>query len=224
MTETTQTRNNLYRIASFDRVVSILKDKQMFFARPSSWEDPHETVLDHPSAKKIFAQCWCMKSTSDAMWRIYSPDTLGVRIGTTRARLKAELETAKKAKIVRYMMRDVAYHEPAKFRAEIKAARAALADDARLETAASTLFLKRAAFSHEDEVRVVANSRTEVADDAKGMFVPVDPSRLIRSILFDSRAKQAFVDAFTHYIQDELGFEGEIGRSVLYDQPKRNAR
>ena len=121
-------------------------------------------------------------------------------------------------------MHDVVYHEPLKFRTEIKAARAILADDARLETAASTLFLKRAAFSHKDEVRVVANSRTEVADDAKGMFMPVDPSRLIRSILFDSRAKQAFVDAFTHYIQDELGFEGEIGRSVLYDQPKKNAR
>jgi len=221
-TEKVKPSNNLYRIMSFDRVVSILQDKKMFFARPSAWDDPHETVLDHENAQSVFGQCWCMKSTSDAMWRIYSQDTLGVRLGTTRARLKAVLRQASASKMIGFKTREVSYERPKDFRRKVAEAQQRFRDDPTLSNAAETLFLKREAFSHEEEYRVVINHREPVASEAKGVLVPVDPARLIRSILFDSRAKPAFAEAFTHYVVGELGFEGDIGQSVLYDRPRHS--
>lgn len=71
----------LYRIMRFDHAVQVLKGA-LYFSHPSQWEDPYETHVKHSYDHAIFAQCWTTASMSDAMWRIYSPNFLGVRLRT----------------------------------------------------------------------------------------------------------------------------------------------
>ena len=60
----------------------------------------------------MFAQCWGKKSMSDAMWRIYSPDHLGVRIKTTRAKLELVLKNfVKKNEGFKLRLKDVTYEK-----------------------------------------------------------------------------------------------------------------
>src|SRR5574343_340232 len=82
---------NLYRIMSFDRAAAILSTGKLYFSHPSVWDDPFERAIIHPLSKDVFAQCWCRTAISDAMWRIYSPHGLGVRVATTRERLQRAL-------------------------------------------------------------------------------------------------------------------------------------
>lgn len=70
----------LYRIFKFEHLVDIFKKSELFFARPTTWDDPYERRIDHPAMNEVFAQCWCRRVVSDAMWRIYSQNTFGVRI------------------------------------------------------------------------------------------------------------------------------------------------
>ena len=132
------------------------------------------------------------------------------------------LDQARSQDLIGYKAREVSYEKPKVFRSKVSEARQRFNEKPSLGNAAETLFLKREAFSHEEEYRVIINHRAPVPSEDKGELVPIDPDRLIRSILFDSRAKPAFVDAFTHYVVEELGFDGDVGQSVLYDRPKHS--
>ena len=81
----------LYRIIRFERFVPMLRDNEWHFAHPSVWEDPFEVRVTNALSNAVFAQCWCRDGVSDAMWRIYSPDRLSVRIRTTEQKLKLAL-------------------------------------------------------------------------------------------------------------------------------------
>ena len=83
----------LYRIVRFDRLVQMFKTGAWHFAHPSAWEDPYEIRTTNAMSDRIFALCWCRDGVSDAMWRIYSPDRLGVRIRTRMDRLQTSLST-----------------------------------------------------------------------------------------------------------------------------------
>ena len=101
--------SSLYRILSFDRLVEIFQNRELFLSHPSNWEDPYETVLDHKHSSSFFAQCWCKHGVSDAMWRIYSPNQLAVRIRTTKERLEQELNAAAMKHSLRFIVKDVEY-------------------------------------------------------------------------------------------------------------------
>ena len=100
----------LYRITSFDRVVQMLESNEIYFAHPSSWEDPYETRLVHRQSQFVYGLCWCKIGVSDAMWRVYSPNNIGVRIRTTRERLRAALQDRQsKQPDFRWQLQDVRY-------------------------------------------------------------------------------------------------------------------
>lgn len=46
--------------------------------------------IRHTKSSALFAQCWSKVAESDAMWRIYSQNGLGVRVGTTNKKLARE--------------------------------------------------------------------------------------------------------------------------------------
>ena len=151
----TKSESHLYRIASFDRAADIITGRKLYFSHPSEWEDPYEKVLNHDRAKAVFAQCWCRKGVSDAMWRIYSPHSIGVRIGTTSQRLKKALEVEKARRKLSFKIARVEYRYQEELDAELANARNELAAKYSFENAAVPLFLKRKAFDHERETRVV---------------------------------------------------------------------
>lgn len=80
------------------------------------------------------------------------------------------------------------------------------------------LFLKREAFSHENEWRVVLYG--EGGDPTPtGMSVPVDANRLIDSLLVDPRANRSELELVTRAFRD-VGYIGRIKRSALYEPPE----
>lgn len=213
--------SNLYRIVSFDRAVQILQSNTLYFAHPSEWEDPYEQGLLHKRSNNIFAQCWCRKAVSDAMWRIYSPNNLGVRLGTTRQLLSAALKEAQKTQKIRFKIQNVKYM----FQEELQFARqdvaTALNERYTVRKAIEPLFMKRNAFHHEYEVRaVVYDPEPQPTDNVKGVIIPVDARALIRSIWIDPRAPKEFVEAYSLYLKRKLKFLGIVKKSTLYDAPE----
>lgn len=219
----TSKATNLYRIASFDKAVDILTSRKLYFAHPSTWDDPYERVLKHDRAKAIFAQCWCRKALSDAMWRIYSSNGLGVRIGTTRQRLHAALSVAKVSQKINFKIQNVEYLYQEELDVELKKAKDSLAANYTFANAVEPLFLKRKAFDHEQETRVLVydNSTYLKDEDTKGITIDIEPFDVITSIWIDPRAPEAYVDAYKFYLKKRLGFPGTVEKSRLYLVPNQ---
>lgn len=218
----TSKTSNLYRIVSFDRAVDIIKNKRLYFAHPSTWDDPYEQVLHHDQFKAIFAQCWCRKALSDAMWRIYSPNGLGVRIATTRQRLTQALQLAKKDKIFSFTIQNVEYLFQEELDFELGKARDRLAAARTFGNATAPLFLKRKAFDHEREARVVIHDpAANKVPEMKGITVAIDPFEVITSIWIDPRAPDSIVEAYKFYLEEKLDFPGTVEKSRLYLVPNR---
>jgi len=221
-----KTRNewetSLFRIMSFNRLVEIFQRRELYFSHPSNWEDPYETILSHKYANAFFAQCWCKKGVSDAMWRIYSPHQIAVLIRTTPETLKSQMNKAAKKLSFRFMIEDVKYLRQAQVESEMRAAAQKLRARFNADVAAKTLFFKRDAFSHESEVRVVVypNRMSKNVEFSRGIRIPIDPYELIRVVLVDPRAPQAYVDAYKYYLQAKLGYRRNILKSMLYSSPE----
>ncbi|WPH22339.1 DUF2971 domain-containing protein [Variovorax paradoxus] len=214
----TSTKENLYRILPFDRAVEILKGS-LYFSHPSTWDDPFETIVDHDKAHAMFAQCWCMNGVSDAMWRIYSPTTLGVRIRTTRKKLDAAMKSGLKPGYKK-RIRKVEYETTAavKTRAEQIAKELNLAFDPK--KAADLFYMKRSAFEHEQEVRALLYCEDAPADQPKkGWAIQVNGHELVESIVLDPRVPDHFSAAMRMYLKSKIGFKGPVQKSVLYTKP-----
>lgn len=211
---------NLYRIASFDRAAEIIASRRLYFAHPSTWDDPYEKVLKHERAKAIFAQCWCRKALSDAMWRIYSPHGLGVRIGTTRPRLQRALTKAKELRPIRFRIQNVEYLFQEELDFELRSVRDKLEKKYTFNNATKPLVLKRKAFDHERETRVVVyDSSCLSGEPRKGITIDIDPFEVLTSIWIDPRAPDEVVNAYSYYLKDKLMFPGTVKKSRLYDAP-----
>lgn len=208
----------LYRILGFRHVVDLLESKELHFASPAQWEDPYEKVLVHRRSHAVFAQCWSKNAASDAMWRIYSADRTAVRIRTSRARLQRELTKHAEERRIDFLIGDVDYLPSRQVNARIAALATDLERNYTSRRAADALLVKRDAFDHEAEVRVIIHDRN-LAGQVKpkpSYRLPVSIDGLIDSIFFDPRADDAFVKMCTYYLENSLNFEGTISKSALY--------
>ena len=215
------TATNLYRIVSFDRAAEIITKRKLYFAHPSTWDDPYERVLRHERSRAIFAQCWCRKAVSDAMWRIYSPHCLGVRIGTTKQRLQRVLEKAKAKKLIgAFRIQNVEYLYEGELQLKLQDIRSRLASSYTFSNAAEPLFKKRKAFDHERECRVLLfNKKWLEGEPAKGQSIEVDPFEVLTNIWIDPRAPEEVLNAYRYYLKDKLEFPGTVAKSKLYEAP-----
>jgi hypothetical protein len=196
-------------------VVDLFETQQLYFAPPSSWEDPYERVLQHKRSDRFFAQCWSKKSVSDAMWRIYSPERTGIRIRTSREKLISSLKENKAATDTGFLVRDVNYVTLGELNQGLSKIASALRTKYVSRKAADALLLKRDAFDHEAEVRAILNA-SKASAGAKSLRVPIDPHLFIENIYFDPRVDPTFEKVCTHYLISALGYKGKIGRSSLY--------
>jgi len=224
----TRANDNLYRYISFERLCELFETKQLFFAHPTTWQkgDPYETILEHDTAHRVFALCWCRESYSDAMWRIYCGEEAGVRIGTTIARLQAALKSAKMRGEIKYGIRRVRYPRTmASYRTQIDAAQERFRKDPTLTKAVDTLFLKRKAYRHECETRAVISVRPglKLKRGAPGYKLEIDPHQLIRSVLIHPRASAEEVSRLKKEIKERLRFKGTVKQSLLYTKPEKDA-
>lgn len=211
----------LYRIMDFSRVVQIFERKELYFANPSTWDDPYEQLIKHAKDHALFGQCWSRSGTSDALWRIYSKDGMGVRISTTEEQLRAVIKAGIKDKEYRHRIRSVEYVSLRDLNARAKIIAANQKSFLDVGETVDMLYVKRTAFSHENELRATIYCPSEVrAEGKKGITIPVDPHSFINRILLDPRASNELVDSFKFFFKKKLGFQGEVAQSVLYRKPK----
>lgn len=251
----------LYRTFGIERLMQLLTERRLTLLEPSKWEDPYEQALQDiatnvgPSEKpSLFGLCWTTKARSDALWRIYSPNKLGVRISTTLGRLRKSISENSLRTINQnnLFLGKVTYLPEKSFRGttfdfgknllgldsgdfnrDIHTIADAIEDmvthratpEARTpRNIAKALFLKRTAFDHEQEVRLLYVDTTRSSSEAKnsdGLFhLAIDPMTLIRGIQFDPRLTDDVYAALSKSVKAVVGSSKiSIHKSDLYKGP-----
>lgn len=159
---------HIYRIISVERLFELFENRQNVLVKPKRWDDPFENFILRARIRlqtgqlaqfsfhdQLYGQCWTLQSASDAMWRIYSHDRNAVRIRSTIRIVAESLSTAlgDYAQIqafigkVRYL--------PSRRLSAFASSWLPGAHRLRARVSAETLLVKRPAFKHEREVRLL---------------------------------------------------------------------
>jgi hypothetical protein len=207
----------LYRIISFQHAVQIFERKELCFSHPSNWEDPYETRLIHRENHKVFAQCWCSNGVSDAMWRIYSPNHLGIRISTSPKKLRTALENGINGSEKKIRMDDVSYMSQSSLNIKSRKITEELKRDFDIMKSTDLLFMKRWPYEHESEYRVVVIDQQP--PEGSGVTISINPNQVIDSILIDPRAPKELADALVFYFKEKIGYKRKCEKSRLYKTP-----
>jgi DUF2971 family protein len=215
----------LYRYISFRRFMDFVETKQISLSRIINWQDTWEI----PSAKlpiqaddgsirfslwnigeSMFGQCWSLHEESDAMWRIYSQHNEGVVIQASVKKFDL-LEDIKFGALA-----SVIYYDDLKTALD----RIEGSPSHRNFEPFTQAFLKRRAFEHEKEVRLVTmdDERCLVKKPSEGVSridVDLDPLEFIEGITIDPRADDRHVAVLQKYCE-RTGFKIKPIRSTLY--------
>ena len=219
----------IYRIMTVDRLLDMFETSTNVLVKPSLWDDPFENFLFNTQViqeggeyvsvlrDRAYGQCWSLNIESDAMWRIYAPGKNGVKVQTTISRLYNSLyrSTSEYPKMSCYIGK-VDYHSRNKLTKLAREVRS----DGRVMTGsyyqAKSLLMKRVAFKHEEEVRLIyldPRNRT----NKKIHSYHFDPLLNIESMTFDPRMGESLYRVYKKHIES-LGFSGKIIQSGLYKE------
>ena len=224
---------SIYRIFSRERFIQLYETKKLVLVKPKKWEDQFENFIMNATGntksgikfkvgfrEKYYGQCWTTKRESDAMWRIYSHDKKGIKIKTTIRKLfEALYNQAGQFKDISCFIGKVEYFSTSKLLdllSDPEKMAANLTDGLGVRQA-STLLLKRIAFSHEKEVRLIYSSPHELHSDL--FEFTIDPNDLIDQIVFDPRIDDSSYKADKAFLLAR-GFKKGIVKSKLYKIPE----
>ncbi len=198
----------LYKIIPYKYLLQWIYAEKVRFDQVSKWDDVYELFLfkqnyvqkdGSPYNLKaenfaFYGQSWTLlTSESDALWRIYSPDKLSVKIKTTYNKIGELLENsdAFSQKMGAYFGM-VEYMKTKQIEEKIDEY---VKDITSENNIANSLCIKRDAFFHEKEFRIILWKET--VKEVDGRNVPseipnyinlsIRPSELIQEISFDYR-------------------------------------
>ena len=193
----------IYHIFSFEYFKALLESRSLYFKRIVEWYDTYEyPVRFMPEDRKelivryLFGICFAQQYDKEAMWKLYAGDDYktGVCVKTTVKRVYDAIKNytehewrngfVAKVKYVPYLD-----DEPAKMFFE--------SDKTTYPDYMYPAFIKRDAFSYEDEIRIMIfdPSRAEKGQIESSINVPVDLSfidGIILSPYFPSDKKEEF--------------------------------
>ena len=220
----------IYRIIPIKRLEQLFSCNSNVLVSPEKWDDPFENFIlkskimfDDGELGEIgfrndyYAQCWSLHSASDAMWRIYSPDSRSVRIRTTIRKLAESLSVnLKEWKNTQCFIGKVDYLPNKKL---LDFANTVLTGMPTPPDFAKTFLVKRPAFEHEKEVRLIFFDKNNVVN-ADIYKYDVDPHLLIDQIMTDPRLTKNESLVSKLEIKKTTGYTGPIKRSLLYSLPE----
>ena len=225
---------HIYRIMPQAYVFALFRDKENVLSQVGNWKDKFENFqlnlggilngqrFGYGFRDDFVGQCWTRHSLSEAMWGIYANDASKryLRIRSTPRKLLAPLVAAHPL-----MPQDTCFVGRVEYKGE-NDLEAYVRNNGRLEVSAMgfarSLLLKRRAFKHEDEVRLLYFGDAG-AYDAKGLYrYRVDPHEMITQIMADPSRDRRTWNADKAAIAKATGFTGEIKRSKIYDPPGWN--
>lgn len=234
----------VYRIFPFQRVLEMFGQRQLVLVRPEHhWEDPYENFLFSASLtlegvpvptdqikNELYGQCWMLTTESDAMWRIYSPrpECGGVRVRSTVRKLLQVIINGcahPRGFDVACFAGKVAYLDQAEILNIANEVGAAFLREPEGVHAIECLLIKREAYEHEQEVRLIYRTDCDSHDPRTcndiAMF-EFDPNLVFEEITFDSRFPITDYQTRQHILQNQFHYSGAINRSTLYDVPILN--
>lgn len=225
----------VHRTFSSDRFIDLVGTKVNGLVSPGRWDDPFENfLLAHtlvrtpdgelgtlePLAADWYGQCWTMTADSDAMWRIYSPHHTGIK---ATARLGDLLDGL--ARSVRLSVRlqafagKVEYKDQAAITSHMSSLTFTdLAMGGTNDRFAELLCVKREAFAHEDEIRLLYCDAEPKVGDGTVYLYHFDPNATLASVEIDPRLSQPEADAVARELR-AAGLTVPAMRSTLYDVP-----
>ena len=223
---------NIYHIMSEDYVFSLFTDRENVLSQVHNWKDKFENFqlklggmidnekFDYGFKNDLVGQCWTRHSLSEAMWGIYAndPKKRYLRIRSTPRKLLTSLVDAHPD-----MPDDNCFVGGVEYKTE-KGLKTYLENNGNLDVSpirfAQSLLLKRRAFRHESEIRLIYFGDAKKYD-AKGLYrYKVDPHQMITQIFADPNRDRRNWKADRDAIKVATGFKGEIKRSKIYDPPE----
>jgi len=221
----------IYRMISLDRLYELFSTKKNVLVSPKKWDDPFENFILNSKARlpdgeivglgfrdDFYGQCWTRHKASDAMWRIYSPDSNGVRIKTTILKLAGSLaSTLGDRENVQCCIGKVSYLNNSKLMAFANTVFKSHTNPPA-HVLAKTLLVKRPAFRHENEVRLLYFEKENGKTNTIYKY-DIDPHTLIDQIMIDPRLKYSEFTKSKSDIKSITGFKARILRSRLYAIP-----
>lgn len=210
---------SLFRFMDLKQFLALIEKKKTYLTRIIEWEDPWEAPLRnlptsregslehslYSSDEDIYGQCWTRVET-DAMWRIYSPNKDGIMIETKVKKIN-NLNN-----LPRSCLAPIQYFDKLKNGIEEL-------QQKKYPQLYHSVFLKRRAFEHENEVRLVANYQHENIErkhSPKIIEIPIDPIEFIISVTVDPRADEWYVETVRLYCK-RFGFKFIVHKSDLYE-------
>ncbi len=221
----------VYRIMKQEHVISLFRNSQNAMSKFGNWKDKFENFLmscgheingikhDNTVREKMVAQCWTKEKYAEAMWGIYAnnPNERFLRIRSTPRKLlngliRAQPEQANALSRVG----NVEYKSISEIRAFYDAGKS---KEVTQQLLFQSLLIKRRAFAHEREVRLIYCAMFESLN-GKGLFwYPVNPHEMVTQILADPNRSRTNWNTEKAQIRSQTRFSGEIKRSKVYDAP-----
>lgn len=214
---------------------SLWEDPFENFILNSTGKLPSGQFFKISSRDKYFGQCWSLKKESDAMWRIYSQhikdektgnlitDNIGVKVKSTIRKVFEPLFNTQKSAINPYngfpyiltsFIGKVEYKSKRDLVDLLSGDLSGYIFDQSGKGQASTLMLKRIAFTHEKEVRIV-HSYDECDESDKIYPYTIDPNYCFEEIVVDPRiSKEDYLKIKN--ILSKTGYKNKIIQSGLY--------
>ncbi len=225
----------IYRIVSIERLIELYKKKENTLLNPDTWDDPYENFIlkskvrmasgeirEYGFHTHFYGQCWSLHKASDAMWRIYSKDQCGVRIRTTVRKLANSLsDSGVKLPDVTCYIGKVRYLTSKDLKDYSNSAYLVYEDGSfAVDGLFKSLLVKRKAFSHEKEVRLIYGDVTS-DNSTNNMFVyKFDPHQTIDQLMLDPRLTYSQYIENKSRIKTEAEAKCKIMRSLLYAAPE----
>lgn len=199
-------------------------------------ETPYRQEFFDKARRQVFGQCWTITPESDAMWRIYStvskdartnrstdPSVEGVRVRTTPRKLRASLlawcptthfDDSCFLGRVEYLPESSLLQQITNL-----VAKEGIQAFAGGRGHADALLVKRDAFAHEQEVRLVYVEPDEPEPEVPSpiRFMDIDPSELFEELILDPRLGADDVADRTEEIRSN-GYDGRVDKSLLYQR------
>jgi hypothetical protein len=223
----------IYRVTSVPRLFALFETKQNVLVKPKKWEDPFENFILRAKVRlqtgelaglafhdQIYGQCWTLHAASDAMWRIYSPKADAVRLRTTVRKLAESLSrTCGEWDHIEAFIGKVKYLPNKRLIRYANGVFKGGAEGLSSRLFAETLLVKRPAFAHEREVRLLFFRRDKASASDDLYPYSVDPHALIDQIMIDPRIPQHKAEELRDEIRTKTLFSGPVKRSLLYAAP-----
>lgn len=257
----------LYKYAPWKFAKQSLTDRYLWMSNPSVWNDPfedyflaakyvdtHGTEIDFPYKNKVFCNCLTPDNNSEAHWITYAKKQVGVCLRINVKELVERLNGfgranpnlgiylgkvtyLKQSEIQAKRIQDIPLYEDTKGRTVVR-------DINNPDFCANLLLLKRKAFKHDNEVRLIIVQENEEPKgmrfqydyDASGFTIPNYLNEKLFDLVFTSpfhgedkrdsirkeleKKKYGFNRITIHYASGKTGLRSRIQRSRLYDRVK----